>query len=75
MKFSRGNVTSECEEGYMGPLCQTCTIVGENIYSKGGGKQCNPCYSKEKVILIISFGGGIVGIIFFFFIKFHWNCY
>jgi len=42
-----------CEEGYLGPLCQTCM----NNYAKYGGLQCSSCYSKNinYLVIVLSF--------------------
>ena len=42
-----------CEEGYLGPLCQTCM----KNYAKYGGLQCSSCYSKNVnyLVFILSF--------------------
>ena len=42
-----------CNEGYLGPLCQTCM----KNYAKYGGLQCSNCYSKNVnyLVFILSF--------------------
>ena len=38
-----------CQEGYIGPLCQSCI----KDYAKSGGLKCSPCYSKNVDYLIV----------------------
>ena len=52
----RGNMDSNCDLGYKGPLCQTCDPVNNVQYAKFDGKQCQKCYSQvtEYFIVILS---------------------
>ena len=40
---------TECQEGYIGPLCQTCA----DGYAKSGGVECATCHSEKVNYLVI----------------------
>ena len=43
-------MNSECSDGYIGPLCQTCDIKQTIKYAKQGIYECIPCKSLQESI-------------------------
>ena len=66
-----GGVNVSCEEGYRGPLCQSCDI-GEKIYSKYFGVECLVC-SDSKIVILIRLIAGSVCLIGFYIMVIYSN--
>ena len=63
---SQNNYLQICLPNYVGPLCQTC----ENGFSKSGGQQCMPCYSKQINYVLIIFLTTVLTIFVSLYIKY-----
>ena len=65
----RGGVYSQCQVGYIGPLCQTCDMSGDIKYSKKNLYSCVLCKGFDQSIPEIIF---ILIIIIGFYIYMIW---
>ena len=54
-----------CDQGYIGPLCQTCNVN----FAKFGGSQCSTCPNKKSNFVLVLFIGIAILLFLSLYIK------